>query len=281
MGGAHRTKIKLARRIVAGTRALQSVLQSAERTVETWMGVALRAALNDEEKQALGIALYDDTFNPDNDRDGLYPWEESWFSRRLPPPPARVLIGAAGAGREAVVLERRGYTVVALEPSTRAAAHCAAALGRGSSVVHASYQDLIAALSGESDPPFPLTGDDRFDAVLLGWGSFGHLLREEDRGRLLAACSTVCPTGPILLSVFRPNRAMRGRSTTGAVPVFLPWGGFLAEPTPEEISGHCTTLGRELVAALDAESPYFTLLSSQTVTTTDEPADRDPAVVER
>ena len=49
--------------------------------------------------------------------DFLFPWEESVVERFFPRPPARVLVGAAGAGREAFALARLGYEVVAFEPA--------------------------------------------------------------------------------------------------------------------------------------------------------------------
>ena len=47
---------------------------------------------------------------------GLFPFEQRAISRHFPAPPATVLIGGAGAGREALVLAQQGYRVVAFEP---------------------------------------------------------------------------------------------------------------------------------------------------------------------
>ena len=243
-------------------RALQSALRGMDRAIESSMAVALRLLLSDDDKEALGIALYNESFNPENDRDGLYPWEEEWFARRLPAPPARLLIGAAGCGREATVLERRGYTIVALEPSKRAAVHCRATLGPSSVVCQASYQDLTSVVLDDVSLGIPLGRQDRFDAVLLGWGSFGHVLREEERLRLLRACDAICPDGPILLSVFVPPVAPVPGSSSGSPLAFFGWGGFLAEPSAEEIAAQCSALQRRLIAALDKSSPYFTLVPS-------------------
>src|SRR5438874_1613250 len=49
--------------------------------------------------------------------DFLFPWEKETIERFFPAPPARVLVGAAGSGREAFALSERGYEVVAFEPS--------------------------------------------------------------------------------------------------------------------------------------------------------------------
>jgi hypothetical protein len=42
-------------------------------------------------------------------RDELFPWECAPFDVFFPSPPARVLIGGAGGGREALQLAARGY----------------------------------------------------------------------------------------------------------------------------------------------------------------------------
>ena len=45
----------------------------------------------------------------------LLPFEERMISQHFPPPPGSILIGAAGGGREAFILARRGYQVVAFD----------------------------------------------------------------------------------------------------------------------------------------------------------------------
>ena len=49
------------------------------------------------------------------------------FERYFPPPPAHILVGGAGGGREAFALLERGYRVTAFEPSEALAASMAAA----------------------------------------------------------------------------------------------------------------------------------------------------------
>ena len=50
-------------------------------------------------------------------RRGLFDWEERAVERFFPRPPARVLVGGAGGGREAFALHEKGYTVVAFDPA--------------------------------------------------------------------------------------------------------------------------------------------------------------------
>lgn len=268
-------KVRFARHLVGASRGLRSALYRVGRRYETWVGRALDAALTPSEKQALSILLYDDTFDPDRDERGLYGWEVTWFEKRLPPPPATVFVGAAGAGREAAALVDRGYRIVAIEPSPRAADHCRRVLGASATVFNGSYADLIDAVFGDPPTALPWVSATRVDAVLLGWGSYGHVLRREERFRLLRACHALCPEGPILLSVFRPSKPPAWKSNDSVC--FFTWGGFLAEPTADELAGDGRRLGREVIASLDAPSPHFTLRPGERATDAHAtPALREP-----
>jgi hypothetical protein len=229
-------------------------LRRIEDAVATFTGAALNRVLEDAEKEALSIDLYDAAFRPENDHDGLYDWETQWFERRLPSPPASILIGAAGAGREAVALRGLGYHVRAFEPSASAFRLCRLALAP-ELVDQASYRDLVATVLHAETTRLRLGLETRFDAVLLGWGSFGHVLRRADRFSLLRACDKLAPDGPILLSLFTP------KATPAANGIYyVPWGGFLAQPTVEELEQHANALNRKLVASLQSPSSYATLI---------------------
>ena len=247
-------RYRLLRSWALRSRDVQWLLRRVEGAVETWTGAILNRGLRNGEKEALSVDLYDASFRPENDHDGLYPWERQWFERRLPSPPASILIGAAGAGREAVVLRDLGYEVPAFEPSASAFRLCQRALGH-ESVDRASYGDLVATVLRGEGTPLRLPPDATFDAVLLGWGSFGHVLRPTERFELLRACIHITPNGPILLSIFHPTSAATASGTH-----FTPWGGFLAQPTVEELERHAKALDRELVVSLQSPSSYATLL---------------------
>jgi len=236
------------------SRKLQSVSRRLEGVVGVCTGTILNELLRDTEKEALSIDLYDASFRPDNDHDGLYEWEQRWFERRLPAPPASILIGAAGAGREASALRQLGYHVHAFEPSAAAFRLCQIEVGSGL-VDQASYQDLIATVLHGKSTRLRLASEATFDAVLLGWGSFGHVLQRADRLELLRACDHIAPHGPILLSIFEPKATA---ATDGTY--YLPWGGFLVRPTPEELDQHAKALNRQPVVSLQSPSSYATLI---------------------
>ena len=236
------------------SRKIQYFTRRIEKTVTVWTGAILNRLLRDAEKEALSIDLYDVSFRPDNDHDGLYEWEQQWFERRLPALPASILIGAAGAGREASALRELGYRVHAFEPSASAFQRCQTRVG-SELVDQASYGDLIATVLRGERTPLRLASETRFDAVLLGWGSFGHVLQRADRLELLRACNQIAPEGPILLSIFEPNAEASRKGT-----YYLPWGGFLVRPTSEELDQHAKTLNRRLVVSLQSSSPYATLI---------------------
>lgn len=249
-----RARYRLLRAWALQSRKVQYAFRRLERFVEVGTGAILNGALRDAEKEALSIELYDASFEPTNDHDGLYAWERKWIERRLPPPPASILVGAAGSGREALALQRLGFRVHAFEPSASAFELCRTTLG-SDLVDQASYRDLIAAVLHAKRTPLRVAPESRFDAVLLGWGSFGHVLERASRFELLRACDRIAPQGPILLSIFRPNATA---ATNGAY--YTPWGGFLVQPTADELEEHATALNRELVLSLDSPSSYATMI---------------------
>src|SRR5262245_49773571 len=168
---------------------------------------------------AYGEIAYDATSTyragADDFRHGLFTWEERAIDGSFPRPPARILIGGAGGGREAFALVERGYDVVAFEPAPRLAR----------SMENASISSggkLQAFRGGYGDLPFirPAGGGDtlnlgrlpRFEAAILGWASFSHLTSDRERVRTLQQIATLT-NGPILVSFFLSTS--NGHMTTG------------------------------------------------------------------
>jgi Uncharacterised nucleotidyltransferase len=165
----------------------------------------LLAWIRHEDRAGLTAAVYAEqgTYLPGGHRfqSGLFPWERRAFDLPIFPRSGRVLLGAAGAGRELVALEARGFSVVAFDPCApfADAARSVADPAR-STVVHASYADLVAAAEGRESPLASAITGAPFDAVVLGWGSLSHVLPSSARSDLLRAVHTLAPNAPVLTS---------------------------------------------------------------------------------
>ena len=132
----------------------------------------------------------------------LFPWEERVVADFFPPAPARILVGGAGGGREVFALARMGYRVLAFEPSASLVATLAATTPEGCDVEphRAGYEDLLQPLGGQSGPlATRLQELAPFDASIIGWGSFSHLMRDEERVGTLSFFRAVTK-GPIIVS---------------------------------------------------------------------------------
>lgn len=158
------------------------VAGAAERALTTGATVlreathgVLARSLDREEREALGVALYEARLG--RVRSALAPWEEEWLAADLPPAPARVLVGGAEDGRDAIALVASGYSVGAFDPGSGAVDACRRALPAGSSVARATYQDLSRAVL-DHEPPAEIgaIATREWDAVLLGWTSVMHVL---------------------------------------------------------------------------------------------------------
>lgn len=246
----------------------------------------LREGLRDElflafippaERADLTAALYaqQSTYLPGGHRfqSGLFAWEKRVFDSALFPRSGRVLLGAAGAGRELVALLDRGYSVVAFDPC-EAFVLAARRVAAAATVVHASYGDLTRAAFAGSGPLAFLTAGPAFDAVVLGWGSLSHVLPSSERAALFKALRSIAPSAVVLVSfALQPDSAplsgSKGRvrdalrrlfSAVGAPGPseagdhFYPDGGFFSNLGSDEIVSIARSAGYEV--ALFEEGPY-------------------------
>ncbi len=132
----------------------------------------------------------------------LFSWEEEVIATYFPRPPARLLVGGAGGGREVLALAARGYEVVAFEPSEPLAALMANRVAKDLkvSVYRAGYEDiprLFPVCPGERCGN--LEAESGFDAAILGFGSYSHLRTDEQRIHTLSSFARHVH-GPILVS---------------------------------------------------------------------------------
>jgi SAM-dependent methyltransferase len=207
---------------------------------------------------------------------GLFDWERALLERAEVPREGRVLLAAAGGGRELAALLARGYDVTAFEPNPvlrEGAAQVAAGAPGRARVLDGVYADMVAALDGRG-PLAELRARSPFDLVVLGWGSITHVLDEDARDALLRAARSLAPDAPVITSFFlRPEGAPGGRteraraairavfSAVGAPNATIPpglayesGGGFVHAFTESEVQAMAHRAGYA-VAALDA-SPF-------------------------
>lgn len=189
--------------------ALERTLSSGARVLRDGTHGILATALDRPERQQLGTVLYEAHLQ--RVRDVLAPWELDWLDEDLPSPPARVLVGGAGAGREVAALRAMGHFVGGLEPGPTAVERCRDVAGSGAPIARGTYEDLSAAvLDGAAHEEVAGIAAERWDAVLLGWTSMMHVLDPAERVRLFVALDQLCRGGPILGTFYPPERARSG-----------------------------------------------------------------------
>ena len=234
--------------------ALVVRLGVASGALETFLWQALTL----EEKASLALEMYGhrSTVGPVR----LYPWEEHWYRCELPPAPAHILVGGAGSGREMLALLAAGYTVSGFEPAVSLCESARRQLPGHVQFWRLSYEGLIAA--PVDAPPARYAP---YDAVLLGWGSFSHVLDPSLRERLIRVIDQLSPTGPLLLSFLleastQPNKGkwqrrsehwgrqvarVRGLAPTTTAPDRLfPHAGFVHQFSRNEVESLAALVGR-------------------------------------
>ncbi|MDP3278756.1 MAG: hypothetical protein Q8Q09_26430 [Deltaproteobacteria bacterium] len=135
---------------------------------------------------------------------GLFSWEESLLANEHIPQSGRVLLGAAGGGREIQGLAQRGYDVTAFEPNPvlrEGATQTATQFAGKAHVFDGRYEDLTEATRGHG-PLASLKESPAFDLVILGWGSLTHILEEKTHTQILRDCRALAPKAPLMMSFF-------------------------------------------------------------------------------
>ncbi len=259
-----RLALRAVEKAVRAQNSLYRPLHIAQRVV----GSALMTALSPDEKEALGLMLYDHGRHYRGH--GLHAWEQLWFKSDLPKAPARLLVGASGAGREAVGLIELGHTVTCFDGSPSMVRECQARMGDKGHAFVASFTGFADDIAAGRRP----AGLDEapYDAALIGWGSIGHVYDDDVLVRLLRALDRVCPTGPLLLSFPEPRQEtydispgkaerlgrgigravcnVRGRDpTVHRYEYFAVAEGFLRSFPREAVDGWAASIGRKAVHA--------------------------------
>ncbi|MGC6417655.1 MAG: hypothetical protein ACON3Z_11075 [Bradymonadia bacterium] len=162
--------------------------------IDALVGDCLYSMLNEDERDRIVRICYANTGHTVmKQAPELADWEMDWFKNTLPRPPARVLVGGAGWGREVMVLRSLGYNVVGFDPLFTPGDS-----GDVDGLMTGSYRDMSdAVIKGR---PTCLSGivDEPFDAIILGWTSLSHVTSAVRRLQIIEAADRLCPHGPIL-----------------------------------------------------------------------------------
>jgi hypothetical protein len=191
-------------------------------------------------------------------RTALFDWEERAIDRTFPKAPATILIGAAGGGREALALARRGYHVVAFEPNRRLVASLVQTIGADTKieVLCGRYEDL-PVLSTPEDASIDLRVKTRFDAAIFGWASFSHLSSDAARVEALRQVAALT-NGPMLVSCF-PRADVSRAESAWAFSIHI---GRYREIGPDSIRQMTAAAGLTVVPVDDRDTfsaGYFVL----------------------
>lgn len=250
-----------------------------DETLFAWLAPELRAELtvlsySDMATYLPGGATYEA---------GLFPWERALWANPLVPKGGRVLLAAAGGGRELRALCQSGYEVEAFEPNPLLF-EGARATSEGfskASVLAGTYADLVSAVEQRQGPLAPLA-ERRFDWVLFGWGSFTHVTEPAQQLQVLRAALALAPSGPLVLSFFLrkgaevPSRSLRLREAVRSVfrslgaararPTGLGYeygGGFVYHFTEQELERLAQQAGYRVALFDDTAFPHAVLLPTQ------------------
>ena len=201
---------------MSGTRTSRAALyvranrlfRVALRAIDAVWGGLWLGALRREDLVAVDEAHYRslDRYASDaHNRSGLFDWEEE-VVRDFFPAGGRLLVTAAGGGREVLALARQGWDVDGFECNPALVDHAAALLGGEG--IDATVRLLPPDRAPAAGTPY--------DAAIVGWGSYMHT---PGRGRRIAFLrelrGVLRDDAPVLLSFFTaPAGGLRQRVVT-------------------------------------------------------------------
>lgn len=236
------------------------------RAVDVFTDYAMILLISPDQREQVTWARYSkqgQTYQAEGNtfKRGLFEWEQRLFSHTAFPTSGRILIGGAGGGREADHFLKHGYQVVAFEPSDLCdSLKTWASADPACFVEKISYQQFTQVL-GTNSPLFQ-----SFDAIVVGWGSFAHILEDSPREAFLLACKKQYPAAPIALSYLArssvPSRlrtyANRFLADADCNIEFKSHAGFLRVDHPKRLEGWLTQLGFDVL--YHSQMPYGHIL---------------------
>ncbi len=260
-----------ARTLVAAERGVARVARGAaivrDEILFAWLSPAERDALTVETYRRFASFAADGPLFSD----ALLDWERRLVESPHFPKGGRVLVGGTGAGREMLALAALGYEVAGFDPSEPLVEKGKAKLHDPSSVVVASYEDVVRAVEHSAGPLASLARAAPFDALIIGFGSLSHVTRAERRIAVLNALRRLAPKAPVILSYYilsaskgqsseRRARLRRLFARIGARYAAEPSDafsydfGFVARLTPAMIETEAAAAGYQI--AIAGETPF-------------------------
>lgn len=138
---------------------------------------------------------------------GLFDWEQAAIAEQLRPG-ARIAVTGAGGGREVRGLLDLGYDAVGFEPNPDLVAAGAAQL---------ESAGWAGRLTLHDRRELPLPPGERFDGLVVGWGSYMLVAGTAQRVALLEHLAAHLPPGaPVLLSFWSRAMSPHGRPRLSA-----------------------------------------------------------------
>ena len=194
-----------------------------------WMGVLPESAYDVISEKSYGEGTqYTNELYLDR---GFFFWEDLAIRTHFPPT-GRVLVAAAGGGRELIALARAGYLAAGFECSRAMVAAGQQALAK---------RGVDASLDW-SPPCIAPQMEGLFDALIVGWNGYSYISPRVRRLEFLKSlCAQLRPGAPIIVStairtprarlaVWTPRIANAVRICTFRAPVFEAGDTFAGRP---------------------------------------------------
>ena len=238
--------VRLAARAVWATRVVDRVYGRFDRLrAKTIRDRASRAFFEAYNEVAFGgQAMY--RAGTDVFRRELFPWERAAIEEWFPRPPATILVGGAGGGREAIALARLGYAVTTFEPAERLVESFLSHRpgdGAGIDACIGRYEQLPIVRSPDGGR-VDLSQRPPFEAAIFGWTSYSNLPDDTVRVLSLRAMAALVE-GPILLSYFPHHHDLPDSSSRRGS--FSLNAGYFRDLTEAEVREQAAAAGVDIV----------------------------------
>lgn len=153
-----------------------------------WLG-----CLTSEDLNHVTAAFYENSQwyqSDEHNRSGLFDWESAAIKQYFRPG-SRILVAAAGAGREMLALHREGFQVEGFECNPNLLQISRSVLTQNGA------PDSVTLCAANEVPPGPRV----FDALIVGWGAYSHIAARRHRIRFLDSLRQLgTANAPLLVS---------------------------------------------------------------------------------